>query len=134
MKTLCGVVLAGSLLAMLAGTAGYAGEEDAKLVLQTERVVLENAKVRVLEYRSKPTGALCGVGSHSHPEHVTVVLAAARDRATRSDGKVEEGDMQPGDVYWSDGETHADVNIGTTPSHLIVIEIKERATPRRSPR
>ena len=37
---------------------------------------------------------------------------------------LEEGEMKFGDVYWSDGETHTDVNTGTTRSRVIVVELK----------
>jgi hypothetical protein len=92
--------------------------------LQSERVLLENTKVRVIEYRSQPNGNVCGVGAHSHPAHVTIVLAPARDRATTVGGKPEDTDMKVGEVYWSDGETHTDVNIGKTSSRVIVVELK----------
>jgi hypothetical protein len=95
-----------------------------KLALETERVALENARVRVVEYRSRPTGNVCGVGEHTHPAHVTIVLSPARDRAAAVGGKTEIGDMKVGDVYWSDGETHTDVNIGKTNSRVIVVELK----------
>jgi hypothetical protein len=32
--------------------------------------------------------------------------------------------MKVGDVYWSDGETHTDVNIGKTGSRVMVVELK----------
>ena len=95
-----------------------------RLPLQTEQVKLENARVRVIEYTSRPSGDVCGIGTHSHPAHVTIVLSPARDRATTVGGKPEEGDMKVGDVYWSDGETHTDVNIGKANSRLIVVELK----------
>ncbi len=92
--------------------------------LETERVVLDNARVRVLEYTSKPHGNVCGVGTHSHPAHLTIVLSPARDRATTLGGKPEVTDMKVGDVYWSDGETHTDVNIGKGNSRILVVELK----------
>lgn len=94
------------------------------LALETEKVLIDNARVRVLEYRSRPTGNVCGAGEHSHPAHVTIVLAPARDRAHAVGGKTEIADMKVGDVYWSDGETHTDVNIGKTNSKVIVVELK----------
>jgi hypothetical protein len=92
--------------------------------LQSERVLLENARVRVLEYTSRPSGNICGLGTHTHPPHLTIVLAPARDRSSIVGGKAEEAEMKFGDVYWSDGETHTDVNIGATRSRVIVVEIK----------
>jgi hypothetical protein len=102
----------------------FAARSGAKSPLQSERVILENAKVRVLEYTSRPGGDVCGIGTHSHPPHLTIVLSPAHDRATTVGGKAEESDMKLGDVYWSDGETHTDVNTGKTRSRVIVVEIK----------
>ena len=117
------VALAVSMMLVGALAVG-ATLSGARRPLQSERVVLENAKVRVIEYTSKPTGDVCGVGAHSHPAHLTIVLSAARDRVTAVGAKREEGDMKVGDVYWSDGETHTDVNVGKSNSRLIVVEIK----------
>jgi hypothetical protein len=66
---------------------------------------------------------MCGVERHSHPPHVTIVLDAARDRESSAKGVVES-DLKTGDVLWSDGETHTDVNVGKTDSRLIVVELK----------
>ncbi|MCI0655742.1 MAG: cytoplasmic protein [Acidobacteria bacterium] len=111
------IPLAGALLA-------GADPSPGKPPLQSERVLLENDKVRVLEYVSKPSGGVCGVDRHSHPAHVTIVLEAARDRMTPEGGKPEVADLKAGDVFWSEAETHTDVNIGKSDSRLIVVEIK----------
>jgi hypothetical protein len=103
------------------GVALAAGH--ARVALESQTVLLENARVRVLEYRSKPSGNVCGIGEHRHPAHVTIVLSPARDRMVEN-GTTEMGDMKVGDVYWSDGETHTDVNVGKTDSRLIVVELK----------
>ena len=137
MKNPIWIVLATALLLPLAGARVVADDEGGKPVLETQRVVLENARVRVIEYRSKPGGAVCGTGKHSHPAHVTVVMQPARDRAVLAQGKVEEGELQTGDVFWSDGEAHTDTNVGETYSHLIVVELKDgppATSTRRRPR
>jgi hypothetical protein len=130
------IVLAAALLLPLAGARVIADDEGGKPLLETERVVLENARVRVIEYRSKPGGGVCGPGMHSHPAHVTIVMQPARDRVVMGQGKVQEGELQTGDVFWSDGDTHTDTNVGQTYSHLIVVELKDGSRPpsRRSPR
>ena len=111
------VLLAGALLVS-------AEQGSVKAPLQSERVLLENDKVRVLEYVSRPSGGVCGVDRHSHPAHVTIVLDAARDRMTPEGGKPEVADLKVGDVFWSEAETHTDVNVGKSDSRLIVVEIK----------
>lgn len=126
MKAMRPVMIAVLPLAILPAVALLARTDHAsvKVPLQSERVLLENDKVRVLEYASKPSGGVCGVDRHSHPAHVTIVLEAARDRATTEGGKAEVADLNVGDVFWSEAETHTDVNIGKTDSRLIVVEIK----------
>lgn len=126
MKTLRAFGLGASvmLVSIVAGVVVVTAATGKVPVLATERVVLENTRVRVLEYTSKPHGDVCGVGTHSHPAHVTIVLSPAHDRATNVGGKPEDSDMKVGDVYWSDGETHTDVNTGKTDSRVIVVELK----------
>jgi len=114
------VVVASALVALGLSGAALRAEVAA---LQSQKVVFENSRVRVLDYTSRPNGAVCGVGVHHHPAHLTIVLAPARDRMTVG-GKSEVGAMKVGDVYWSDGETHTDVNIGRTDSRVIVVELK----------
>ncbi len=119
------LILTVSSAVLLAGALGAAGgQSGGGASLQSERLLLENAKVRVLEYTSRPTGGVCGIGQHSHPPHLTIVLDPARDRMVVGGGKPEEADLKPGDVFWSDGETHTDVNIGSTSSRIIVVEVK----------
>jgi quercetin dioxygenase-like cupin family protein len=122
-KPVLGIVLPAALA--LAGTwAAIALPAAGKSGLQSERVLLENDRVRVLEYTSRPEGGVCGVDRHSHPAHVTIILEPGRDRVTLDNGKVEEADLKVGDVFWSAGETHTDRNIGKTSSRLIVVELK----------
>ena len=119
------LALTGVTAVLLAGAVVAAGgQSGGGAPLQTERLLLENSRVRVLEYTSRPTGGVCGYGRHSHPAHLTIIMDPARDRMFVGDGKPEEADLKPGDVFWSDGETHTDVNIGSTNSRIIVVELK----------
>jgi len=119
------IVVALGLLALAAVAGPVGGTQDAgKSRLQAERVLLDNRKVRVLEYTSRPSGGVCGVDRHSHPAHVTIVMEAARDREAPEGGKPVESDLKVGDVLWSEAGTHVDVNVGSTNSRLIVVEIK----------
>ena len=71
------------------------------------RVVFENDQTRVLEFVSRPRTAVCGVGKHSHPAHLTIALTYAKVRVTLPDGKTVEATNKLGDVFWSEAETHA---------------------------
>ena len=86
------------VLAMLAafGVAGEVLAQDAPTVApRSFRVVLENDRVRVLEYKSRPGFGVCGEGMHSHPDHVTVSLTGAELKVTTSDGKACSRTFRP---------------------------------------
>ncbi|HWH83573.1 MAG TPA: hypothetical protein VNU71_15180, partial [Burkholderiaceae bacterium] len=64
-----------SLLALLAGLGlgDVALAQDAAAVQpRAYRVALENDKLRVLEFNSRPGMAVCGNGMHSHPAHLSI--------------------------------------------------------------
>jgi len=88
------------------------------------RVVFENDQTRVLEFVSRPRSALCGVGKHSHPAHLTIALSDAKVRVTLPDGKTIEATNKMGDVFWSEAETHAVENIGGANVRALIVEFK----------
>ncbi len=89
------------------------------------RVVLENDKVRVLEYVSLPGYGICGAGQHTHPGHVTVQMTPAKVRITGKDGKVNTIDAPAGLVFWEDAVTHTTENVGGTNSRAFIVEVKD---------
>lgn len=88
---------------------------------KTIRVRFENNRVRVLE-AILPPGTREQV--HSHPAYVIYVLEGGRYRNYAADGKITEGTFQTGDVVYRDPLTHAAENIGDTPMHFILVELK----------
>ncbi len=84
------------------------------------RVVLENERVRILEYRDTP-GDCTAV--HAHPDSVMVPLGSFRRRLHQG-GRAVEVDISPG-VRWLDAQEHRGTNIGDTASHALFIELKE---------
>ena len=40
------------------------------------------------------------------------------------DGRVLMREFKPGDVMWSDPQTHIGENVGDTPTHVIMVEVK----------
>lgn len=85
------------------------------------KVVLDNAQVRVLEVNIKPGQK---IPMHSHPGNVLYFVNGGKTKTTLADGKVTETTHKPGDVVWSDPVTHANENVGTTASKVIVVEVK----------
>ncbi|HWY40887.1 MAG TPA: cupin domain-containing protein [Chthoniobacterales bacterium] len=96
-------------------------QDPAVVNAKTIRVRFENDRVRVLE-AILPPGVKEQV--HSHPAYVIYVLEGGRYRNYASDGKVTEGELKTGDVLYRDPLAHAAENIGDTPLHMILVELK----------
>ena len=109
-----------ALLVGVQATAAYA-QDPAVVNSKTIRVRFENDRVRVLE-ATLPPGTKEQV--HSHPSYVIYVLEGGRYRNYAADGKITEGTLRTGDVIYRDPLTHAAENIGDTPLHLILVELK----------
>lgn len=87
------------------------------------RVVFENERVRVLEYRDKPGDR---THRHRHPDTVLYPLASFRRRISAG-GREVEVVLTEGEVRWVSAQEHAGENIGDTESHALFIELKEPA-------
>ena len=87
------------------------------------RVLFENQRVRVLEYRDGPGDR---TSPHGHPDSVMVTLGGFRRRLWVDDREVEV-DLEPFQARWLDAQEHSGMNIGETPSHSIFVELKEPA-------
>lgn len=105
-------------------TSDAMAQDAARTQPEAYRVVFENDRTRVLEFVSRPGSAMCGVGKHSHPAHLTVALTDARVRVTLPDGQKIVATNKPGDVFWSEAETHATENIGGAEARALIIELK----------
>jgi hypothetical protein len=117
------------VLAMLAalGVTREALAQDAVTAdPRSFRVVLENDRVRVLEYRSGPGLGVCGQGMHYHPERVTVTLTEAKVRLTNAQGTAVVRDIAAGQVFFAPAETHSVENIGGSGTRIYIIELKGR--------
>jgi hypothetical protein len=114
------------LLLPLLGVTETADAQDAAAVqAQSYRVALDNQRVRVLDYNSRPGMGICGDGMHSHPAHLTVVLSGGSVRIRTPDGKVvEQHDVPAGLVFWSEAETHSVENISGSNVRSLIIELK----------
>lgn len=113
-------VMAGGLL-MLIGAGVAPAQDPAEVNAKTIHVKLENDRVRVLEALLQPGDK---EQMHSHPAYVVYVLAGGKVRNHGADGKTTESELATGDVIYRDPLTHWAENIGTTPIHLILVELK----------
>jgi len=86
------------------------------------KVLLDSERVRVLVYADLPGEK---TEPHRHPAFVVYALAPFKRRLTLADGRVLTREFKAGDVVYSDGETHVGENVGTTPTQVLMVEIKE---------
>jgi beta-alanine degradation protein BauB len=89
------------------------------------RVIFENHRVRVLEYRDDPGAA---TSPHEHPDSVMITLSSFDRRLTVGELS-REVTLEAGEVRWLDAQTHSGENTGTTPTHVIFVELKGDAAP-----
>jgi beta-alanine degradation protein BauB len=86
------------------------------------KVVFENERVRVLEYRDAP-GAR--TSPHDHPDSVMVTLSGFERRLVGATGESRDVTLAPAEIRWLDAQTHSGENIGDTPTHVVFVELKE---------
>lgn len=85
------------------------------------RVILENDCVRVLDYADRPGEK---THQHWHPPFVLYALSPFSRRLTLDDGRVLQRQFGAGDAMWSPAQVHIGENIGDTPTHVIMVEMK----------
>lgn len=99
--------------------------QDAPTVApRSYRVVVENDRVRVLEFKSRPGMGVCGQGMHSHPDHVTVSLTGAKLRVTTPNGRPTFEDVPPGAVFFEPAVIHSAEIIGGSGTRTYILELK----------
>ena len=92
------------------------------------RVVFENDRVRVLEYRDRPGDRTT---PHAHPDSVMVTLSSFRRRLHAGDGQTRDVELSAGTrELAARPSSTAGENIGDTETHVIFVELKE---PARGP-
>jgi beta-alanine degradation protein BauB len=85
------------------------------------KVKFENEQVRVLEYRDKPGER---THEHTHPNFVLYTVSSFKRRISLPDGKSIIREFKGGEIMWSGAQTHIGENVGDTPTHVIIIELK----------
>jgi hypothetical protein len=92
------------------------------------KVVFENDRVRVLEYRDRPGDS---TSPHRHPDSVMFTLSAFERRLIHSGGEHRDVKLDSGQVNWLAAQEHSGENIGSTETHVLFVELKE--PPARPP-
>ena len=86
------------------------------------KVVFENDRVRVLEYRDQPGQR---TSPHEHPDSVMHTLSTFRRRLIGAEGESVDVSLTQGETRWLDAQIHSGENIGDTPTHVLFVELKD---------
>ncbi|HEY7369041.1 MAG TPA: cytoplasmic protein [Thermoanaerobaculia bacterium] len=85
------------------------------------KVVLENDRVRVLEYRDSPGQRTT---PHHHADYVMCALSSFKRRFVLSGGREAVRDVPLGAVVYGPAQSHIGENVGSTDTHVLIIELK----------
>ncbi len=86
------------------------------------KVIFENDRVRVLEYKDKPGDRTT---PHEHPDSVMYTRSAFRRRLHGENDAQREVEMEAGLTGWLPAQQHSGHNIGDTDTHVIFVELKD---------
>lgn len=112
---LAAVIIAASAL------AARALAQDRATVVPGMKVLLENDCVRV-QYHDVGVGQT--VPMHSHPNYVVYTLKSFKARIGLNDGTQRISQRKAGEAYWNPPITHSVENLGSTPIHNLIVELK----------
>ena len=87
------------------------------------KVMMENERVRVLEYRDSPGQR---TSPHYHPDYVLCALSSFKRKLTLSDGRGGVREVRAGEIVWGKAQSHIGENVGNTDTHVIIVELKAR--------
>ncbi len=100
--------------------AGMANEDPVVTDPEHYRTVFENEYVRVLEYHDEPGDQ---THPHVHPNSLMITLSGFR-RQLEVNGTVREVQLEASRSVWLPAQRHTGRNIGTTPTHTMLVELK----------
>jgi len=84
------------------------------------KVLLDNERVRVLEFTAAPGDK---IPMHWHPDYITYNFSGGKTTFSFPKGKPVVSDAKAGDVVWHKSETHAGL-IGDAGAHVLLVELK----------
>jgi len=121
---LLGIVIGVAGVAVYTTTIPSSTEELEHLPEPYYKVLWENEDIRVVEHRME-------VGEsepkHSHPKMLAYVIEDCTVRITEADGTVHDESLTKGGFLEIPPWTHSIENIGDTPLHTFIIELKSSA-------
>ncbi len=97
-------------------------QDGVKVAPENYKVLLENTRVRVVDFTLKPGQKSPMV---SRPNRVIYAITPAIGKLTGSDGKTIAMNRKAGEAWWRDAESLAVENTGKTEIHTVVVELKQ---------
>lgn len=93
-----------------------------KAAKSVAKLMLENEKARVLEFRIRP-GKKAAMHNHPH-NHVVYFMTNAKLKLSYPDGKSDKLGVKAGQTIWMEASSHETENVGKTVAHYLVVEVK----------
>jgi quercetin dioxygenase-like cupin family protein len=115
-----------AMLTALLGIVPVQMKEPAVTQGYAVKVEFENEQIRVtrVHYAPRATSPM-----HTHTGRAVVAITGSHLRVTTSDGKTQETQRRPGEIYWGDSVTHSAENLTDAPVETIEIEVKTANMP-----
>ena len=110
-----------SVAALCAALPASSAAQDRAKVVPGMPVLLNNDCVRV-QYHDVAVGGT--IPMHSHPAYVVYVLRSFKARIRLPDGTERISQRKAGEAYWNPPITHSVQNLGKTPIHNLIMELK----------
>jgi quercetin dioxygenase-like cupin family protein len=85
------------------------------------KVIFQNERVRMLEYIDKPGDK---TNLHQHPDSLVYALSPFKRKLILNGGKEVVVEKKEGEVYWVPAQQHIGENIGTTDTHVLIMELQ----------
>ena len=97
-------------------------EDAVKAAPDNYKTILENDRVRLLEYRGKPGDK---TAMHFHPDVLAYPLTASKFKFTLLGGESFEIELKAGESIFVEAQSHSTENTGTADAHVLLVELKE---------
>jgi beta-alanine degradation protein BauB len=85
------------------------------------KVVQENDRVRVLEFRGKPGDT---TAMHAHPGTVVIAITDSTFKFTLPNGHSIEAALKAGQTICQDAVEHTTEVMGAAEAHVVIVELK----------
>jgi hypothetical protein len=95
--------------------------QDRAAAVPDMKVLLENKCVR-MQFHDVAVGEKTPM--HSHPKYAVYVFNSYKARITLADGSQLISEHKAGEAFWHEASRHVVENIGATPIHNLVVELK----------